>query len=273
MMRTVALILCLMLSGAATALPLATYSESLDGQCNGTDSADGFDDSVAEVLGLDMATSHTSGNCQMVSNLLLAGFLQPTIDLQISSSAKSIDANWSAEGTGEGFISYYFQVTGPEQTFVDISVSAVISISGSRTGSASSTYSSAIGSVTGLPGGQSVYACSWFGVQIGCATGPEGGIEQSISYVTTVPANQSFLIEMQGTGRAQALGGAGTTESAEIQIIVDPIFSFVNSGDMALYTLEFSPNMTPVPLPATAALLPSGLLACAAWTRRRRTRS
>jgi hypothetical protein len=256
MKQMAALIMAFMVSGTAPALPLATYTEALDGQCNGTDAADGFLDTVAEGLALDMMASTPTGGCQMVSNLLMTQSTRPSIDLQIRSSAITNGAGWAAEGTGEGNITYYFQVTGPADTFVDITVAAVISISGSRAGSQGSTYSSALGSVTGLPGGQALFACSWFGQPIGCAVGPGGGLEQAVSYSTTVQANQAHQIVMQAVGRANA-GGDPNSEQAEVQIIVDPVFGFVNPADAEFYVLEFSPNMAPVPLPATAALLPT----------------
>ncbi len=269
-MRQLVALLWLAVCGSASALPVGTFQEQLGGSCNGTDRADGGNDLVPEALSLDLQLSHFSANCQMVGNILVNGSIDPAIDIQLSTSAQSHSAGIASEGWARGFVEYYFQVSGPAGQFVDVSVSAAASISGSSSGSNVITYSTGRAEIFGLPDGLDVRICGYFGQQSGLCSSP-GSSEQSISYVASVPANSPYLITMIGTAFASASGAAGgAAEDAAIQVVLDPIFQFVNPEDAALYTLEFSPNMAPVPLPATALLLPTGLLALGARVRRRR---
>jgi hypothetical protein len=176
-----------------------------------------------------------------------------------------------AAGTGLAQIDYQFVVNGPADTLVDVNVAAAVSITGSQDGNDAITGSWGVGQIIGLPGYGGIDTCSYWGVAPGtCQLGPEGGSEVILNYVTAVQANQVFNVRMIGRGSASSGGGYLVNKRAEIQVIVDPTFTFVNPTDAALYTMEFSPNLTAVPLPATAPLLATGLLAAGAWSRRRR---
>lgn len=267
MRYVVAILLGLAISSEASALAAGIFLEELTGQCQGTDSAKGGLPEVPEALSLDMTFSGTSGGCQMVSSLLLTASQQPSIDLQISSSGTSA----GALGTGLGQIVYEFKVTGPDNTFVDINVFAAASVSGSKVSAFTTTGAWGSGAIGGLPGGGGINICSYWGPRpAACLTGPEGGADVTLDYEATVRANEIFSIILFGRASATAGFESGRSTNAEVQLVIDPTFSFVHPEDAALYTLEYSPNLTAVPLPATAPLLATGLLAGGAWVRRRR---
>lgn len=271
MRYVVTILLGLALTNEAVALSAGIFLEELSGQCQGTDSAKGVLPEIPEALSLDISFSSANGGCQMVASLLLNGSEQPSIDLQISSSGGPV----TALGTGLGEIIYEFQVAGPPNTFIDINVLARASISGSKDG-LQGTGSWGSGAIGGLPGDlgttQGINLCSFWGTRpAACLTGPEGGADTTLQYQTSVRSNYIFSVILFGRASASAgFQGGGSSTNAEVQLVLDPTFSFVNPEDAAFYTLEYSPNLTAVPLPATAPMLATGLLAAGSWVRRRR---
>ncbi|MEZ5566642.1 MAG: PEP-CTERM sorting domain-containing protein [Gammaproteobacteria bacterium] len=84
---------------------------------------------------------------------------------------------------------------------------------------------------------------------------------------------QLYSFTLRGAGRAVASPiGMGNSAAADFQVVVDPVFSFVNADDATLYSFAFSPNLAPVPAPASIWLLGSAL-PVVGWYRRRRRRA
>lgn len=260
----------------ATLLP-ATFTESASGACTvaGPDSATGVSDAIPESVNVDLQFSNFTGSCQSVVQTATYGGYSPGIDLQLSGNVEFIQsAAFSATGTATGRLIYKVVVSGPEGTTVNMNIAAAVSLGGTLVGTDATDWMQARGWVLGLPGAPlgGIDICSYWGDPTAFCqggAGPVGGAEQSLFYQTAMVANFVYTIDMYALGRISAFAGSPdeAASSADLQVAVDPTFSFVNPEDAELYTLEFSPNLA-VPLPPVALLFPAGLLAGLGWLRR-----
>ncbi|MCP5145760.1 MAG: hypothetical protein H6978_13205 [Gammaproteobacteria bacterium] len=253
------------IAGVSAAPLPATLTESVYGACGSTRSYFGTDDSIGELLSIDLQATFPNGHCLAAASSSVIGSTAPQIDLQGQ-------AVGGARVSGSGQVQYSMTIAGPVGNDVPIAVSAFISVSGSASGD--NAYGVARGEIIGLPipFNGNIVVCSWFGYsQPSCPFGPADGIDWDINTSTVVRSGTVY----EFTLKASATAVAGTvTEggAADYQIIVDPVFSFVNSADAELYSFQFSPNLTPVPLPAGCWLVASALVVLRGCTRRPRAR-
>ena len=257
-------------AGGALAAPLAaaTFEESAVATCFGTESQDGADDFVPEIVNVDLS----SASCQAISDVFTAGIVNdPFISLQLHADGTSASASGSAD------ISYRMRVNGPSGTFVPVHVTAAFNINGTvggRTTSPGDTiliYGEGSAVILGLP--TSLGGCTWwvFHPQLSCPNGPEGGTSGDIDQITNLYVGTEFSIIMQARAKVGVImfQGDTLTPHSEIDLVIDPHFEFVNPDDALLYSFEFSPNMTQVPAPGAAWLFAAGLGLLGGRLRRR----
>ena len=108
--------------------------------------------------------------------------------------------------------------------------------------------------VGSAPGGSDLFSEDY---QIGGPrTAPYTGFGGSVALPLLTPNTYYYItIATQVNGVSQAASGP------EVTAMVDPSVDFAPGFDSTGYTLGFSPDLTPVPLPASAWLLLSGLAA------------
>lgn len=260
------------LPASANGLPLASFIESVNANCGndpGPRSAFGTSDAAAEMLSLDRQDSNANSSCLAVASAATVGGFAPQIDLLGQAGANSADGpGLGASVSASGSIDYSLKLSGPVTGgTIAVRVQALIDISGSASGDANAIGR---GDIV-IPGTSPVSLCSWFGFDQApqsCQFGPANGGSLELDRLVGLWPGDTYTVSMSGRGTATVSGNDGGG-AADFQVIVDPIFSFTNDDDAALYTLEFSPNLVPVPLPAGAWLLGSALAGLAGLRRRR----
>ncbi len=170
-----------------------------------------------------------------------------------ASAGLAVSANISTSGAqpptsgGTGTVASDYEITGPGN------VSVPLIVSGNLWTSASGFTASAQAYIE-----YSIYASPFDTCSSGaglCGTTPQSGSLSAVSF--SAPSNSLNRLETY----AQAVGGVSGPSFAAAQVSgftlgIDPTWLTSNPG----YSLEFSPNVTPVPLPAAAWLFGSGLL-------------
>jgi len=271
---TLMVVLALGYTGASASshVPAATIVEFANGAC-GAGSASGVDDSLAEYVSVDGLISNAAGSCQAVASVTTSGGFSPQIDLLGQANATVGTFPSGSEASANARIDYSLVLNGPPDQEVFVWITAYIDITGGATGAGGSAQGR--GEIIGLPipFNSSVSVCSYFGLPGPiCPSGPGSGADWQIGTQTVLRTGQLYNFTLRGAGRAVASPiGMDSSAAADFQVIVDPVFSFVNPEDAALYSFEFSPNLAAVPAPASVWLLGSAL-PFLGWYRQRQRR-
>jgi hypothetical protein len=228
----------LALSSAAHAdnIPAAT----LNGTLNGAGSA------------LQTAGTITSSACngdmgceQATLSLAYAG-----IDASASAAGSTTGSN-PANAAGGGSITYFFEVAGPTNSAVPL----VFSASGSTFAAGTDTTAVA----QAFSAGGAFNACSGTGNGAAtCGNGAGGVLPSSFAGSEAFNLASNTLSDVE-----VAIEGSSTLGPGNWSTGVDPQISFAPGFASAGYTLEASPDLTPVPVPGTVWLMLAALGALA----------
>ena len=81
-------------------------------------------------------------------------------------------------------------------------------------------------------------------------------MQEDFSTLTGIIPNTSYKVAMSMSGEARTIGlPDGSSAAADFQVVVDPVFTFVNPEDEASYSIFYSAN---IPEPGSLALLVLG---------------
>ena len=256
----------------ANSLQPATFTESVSAGCfaPGPGAAVGTDDFAAELVSLDKQAANSTAACQAVVSAATVGGTAPQIDLLGQANATYLTLGTSSTVSAAGRIDYALTLSGPASAgTIAMRVQALLDISGSASENANVV---ARGEVVLPATSATVVLCSYFGLTqppFSCQFGIPNGDSLAVDRLVALRPNETYIVSMRANATATATADEDVTSSAaDFQVVVDPIFSFVNEEDAALYSLEFSPNLVPVPLPAGAWLFGSALALIAALRRR-----
>lgn len=234
----IALVASVGLAGAAHAAPVVLSPPSLAGQISsGCASFGGAADATIACDGAALSASYHNG----------AGAMSGSVDRALP---QSISAT----------ISYSFEVLGPTSGPVNIDVHLTGSTfaTGTTPTFASSTVSSSVTDLFQIPL-FSITACSNTDSQSSCRLNGTPS-SYAVTQMLTISANTAYKIFM--TAQAGEAGGGTAGFTADPDVVFDPSFNATG------YSIVFSADATPVPLPASAWLLLSGLLGVMLMSRR-----
>jgi hypothetical protein len=209
--------------------------------------------------GSETSTATTSANLSASTSVLQTGTVYSTLD-----------------SLGKSIVQYYVDVVSPDGASPGAAVP--MTISANITNSASGYNATADGSIVmeyegtnqfigsiGASTSCSISACSSQSGVLG-VLGTQGTLNL-VNAPYSVFADSTYFIEMVSESSTDYEGGTAS-DTVDPFIAIDPTWLAENPG----YTLEISSNVTqtsPVPLPATAYLLLSGLGGLALMGRRR----
>ncbi|HTW75840.1 MAG TPA: VPLPA-CTERM sorting domain-containing protein [Steroidobacteraceae bacterium] len=185
-------------------------------------------------------------------------------NLDVSTSGSNSGPN-PANAAGSADITAFYEIVGPAGN-----IPVTLYISGSASTSASGPDTEALAYIMYSSG--ALYTCSSAGSIAGptgpCGSEPNSGSLDSV-LITNAYTNELFDLSVQVSGSTS--GGPGGSFSA----LVDPVLTLDSTwlADHPGYSLEFSSNVSPVPLPAAAWLLLSGLGGLGAVARKKRKRA
>lgn len=184
-------------------------------------------------------TTGSEGGCEnSLASASATGF-------DVSTSGSTSGGTGVANAAGQGSITVYYEIEGPA------TVPVPLIISGNASTSASGPDAEALAYIE--YGDGDLYTCS------STVSGPCGSEAASGSLNSVEFSNQdsNTLYDMQviTTGSSTLGSGSFAAQISGVSLSIAPSFLAANPG----YTLEFSGNVTPVPLPAAVWLLLAGV--------------
>ncbi|HEV2703630.1 MAG TPA: VPLPA-CTERM sorting domain-containing protein [Steroidobacteraceae bacterium] len=231
-------------TAAATTVPSAIVSgniSSWDTGCNAT------------LAGAGSAT----GGCTLSSQgdvSISANFADGTGT--VSAVQSSFAGNFSEQENAQSRVTYFFEVQGPSSSSVNLDFAA----SGQTSAFAGfGSYGTATASIMSGDLGTTLFttgACSSVFYTV-CGSAP-----------SAFSVNQPFTVTA-GSLYAVVIVASGTSDIGGFSASVDPSISFNPSFDSTGYSISFSADLAPVPLPASAWLMFTGLGALGLSVRRR----
>jgi hypothetical protein len=167
-----------------------------------------------------------------------------------------------ANAVGDGDITVFYEIVGPVS-----GVTVPLLISGAAATSASGPNATAEAYIE--YGDGDLYTCSST-VAGACGTGPTmeppSGSLSAVRFTNQV-SNTLYDLGVLTSGSSTQGSGSFSAQVTDVTLSIDPAFLAANPG----YSLEYSANLAPVPLPAADWLLLSGSGALGLLLLRRRT--
>lgn len=253
-----AVFLCSRLSATASILPDAEFFEAASATVP-TEGDSGFGSSLEspELIELDVSWSPIDApdgdKAQAIISLGTYGASKPLIDVQAQVSST---ASGSSKVTAAADIDFWFMIMGPDTpgSTVQMSASAFIDATGSANGFGS--WGMITASIDAPIPGLREIRTYWGDAPVPATSPPGGDVQEDFSTLTGIIPNTSYKVAMSMSGEARTIGlPDGSSAAADFQVVVDPVFTFVNPEDEASYSIFYSAN---IPEPGSLALLVLG---------------